>query len=222
MANMTGSPHSRRPLPRRPCQVHLPRPRPIKPRALACPTSPSTVRRRPLRSLVPQPPPGAEPASSPPQHDSPPPLSAGPSRGRHEVHVDVLHLLSPSSSPINHQNTTTAMSRRRCFCSPSPAILRPSPRPVSAPPCSPWTPLRLPPPATAPRAITVGTAAAQSPPAESSPALFNLRKEEEARFSDSPLRNPLFMKSKFVSCQFSGKPPTKIPLSDIKPTHPLL
>jgi hypothetical protein len=222
MADTTGSPPGRRPPPRRLCQVRLPRPRPIKPCALAYPASPSTARRRPLRSLVPSPLPGAEPASSPPQHDSPPPLSAGPSRGRHEVHVDVLHLLSPSLSPIDHQNTATAMSRRRCFCSPSPAILRPSPRPVSAPPCSPWTPLRLPPPATTPRAIIAGTAAAQSPPAESSPALFDLRKEEEARFSDSPLRNPLFMRPESVSCQFSRKPPTKIPLSHIKLTHTLL
>jgi hypothetical protein len=149
MADTTGSPHSRRPPPRRPCQVRLPQPRPIKPRTLAFPASPSTPRRRPLRSLVPPPPPGAEPASLPPQHDSPPPLSAGPRRGLHEVHVDVLHLLSPSSSPIDHHNTTTAMSHHRCFCSPSSTILRPSPRPVSAPPCSPWTPLRRPPPATA-------------------------------------------------------------------------
>jgi hypothetical protein len=38
--------------------------------------------------------------------DSPPPPSAGPSRGHHEIHVDALHLLSPSPSPPQRRSAT--------------------------------------------------------------------------------------------------------------------
>jgi hypothetical protein len=58
--------------------------------------------------------------------DSPPPSSAGPSRGRHEIHVDALHLFSPSPSHPQRRSAAAHCGLSRPPWMSPPAISPPS------------------------------------------------------------------------------------------------